>query len=102
TGKTTIARATHQLRTPAAHLRILNAEDYGPGWVAAAAEELATGCGTLVLAPLDQLSDQARQELVDALEPYRESTEHDRAWLVATVGPGGLGRPHEPLHPLEV
>ena len=101
TGKTTIARATHQLRTPAAHLRILNAEDYGPGWVADVAEELATGCGTLVLTHLDQLSDQARQELVDALEPYRESTEHDRAWLVATVGPGGLGRPDDPVDLLE-
>jgi len=101
TGKTTIARATHQLRTPAAHLRILNAEDYGPGWVADVAEELATGCGTLVLTHLDQLSDQARQELVDALEPYRESTEHDRAWLVATVGPGGLGRLDDPVDLLE-
>ena len=101
TGKTTIARATHQLRTPAAHLRILDADDYGSGWVADVAEELETGCGTLVLAHLDRLSDEGRQELADALEPYRESTESDRAWLVATVGPDGLGRPDDPVDLLE-
>ncbi len=101
TGKTTIARATHQLRTPAAHLRILDAEDYGPGWVADVAEELETGCGTLVLTHLDRLSDDGRQALADALEPYRESTDPDRAWLVATVGPGGLGRPDDPVDLLE-
>ncbi len=101
TGKTTIARATHQRRAPAAHLRILHADDYGPGWVADIAEELSTGCGTLVLAHLDRLSDEGRQELADALEPYRESTDPDRAWLVATVGPGGLGRPDDPVDLLE-
>ena len=101
TGKVTIARATHQLRTPAAHLRILDADDYGPGWVADVAEELSTGCGTLVLAHLDRLSDEGRQELVDALEPYRESTNPERSWLVATVGPGGLGSPDDPVDLLE-
>jgi transcriptional regulator of acetoin/glycerol metabolism len=101
TGKTTIARATHQLRTPAAHLRILDAADYGPGWVADVAEELSTGCGTLVLTHLDRLSDHGRQELADALEPHRESTDPERSWLVATVGPPGLGRPDDPVDLLE-
>jgi sigma-54 dependent transcriptional regulator, acetoin dehydrogenase operon transcriptional activator AcoR len=101
TGKTTIARATHQLRAPAAHLRMLDADDYGPGWVADIAEELETGCGTLVLAHLDRLSEDGRQELADALEPYRESTDPERSWLVATVGPSGLGRPDDPVDLLE-
>jgi sigma-54 dependent transcriptional regulator, acetoin dehydrogenase operon transcriptional activator AcoR len=90
TGKTTIARATHQLRTPAAHLRVLDASDYSARWIAEITEELENGGGTLVLAHLDRLSEEGRQALTDALEPHRESTDPDRPWLVATVGTGGL------------
>ena len=49
TGKTTLARAVHQSRTPAAHLRVLDAAEYGPRWVADVIDELATGGGTLLL-----------------------------------------------------
>ena len=48
------------------------------------------GGGTLVLTHLDQLCTEGRQALADALEPHRESTDHERPWVVATVGPGGL------------
>ena len=43
TGKTTLARATHQARTPAGHFRLLDAADYGPHWIADVIEELETG-----------------------------------------------------------
>ena len=56
-----MARATHQWRTPAAHLRLLNAEDYGPRWIAEVVDELANGGGgTLVLTHLDQLPHRGR------------------------------------------
>ncbi|MCY7341868.1 MAG: sigma-54-dependent Fis family transcriptional regulator [Pseudonocardia sp.] len=89
-GKTTLARATHQMRTPAAHLRLLDAKDYGPRWIAEIVEELETGGGTLVLAHVDRLAPDAMQALVDALEPHRESTDPDRPWVVATASSGGL------------
>lgn len=89
TGKTTIARATHQGRTPAAHLRVLDADDYGPRWLADVTEELETGAGTLVLTHLDRLGAAGVQALGDVLEPHRESTDPQRPWVVATVAPGG-------------
>ncbi|MHA6792443.1 sigma-54-dependent Fis family transcriptional regulator [Pseudonocardia bannensis] len=85
-GKRTLARATHQLHNPAGHLRLLDAEDYGPRWVAEVIEELETGgSGTLVLCHVDRLSAEGVQALGDALEPHRESTDHERPWVVATV-----------------
>ncbi len=88
TGKTTIARATHQGRTPAAHLRVLDAEQYGPRWIAEVAEELVTGGGTLILTHVDRLDARAVQALCDTLDPYRESPEMERPWVVATMSPG--------------
>ncbi len=91
TGKTTLARATHQKRTPAAHLRQLDAGDYSPRWIADIIEELETGGGgSLVLTHLDRLPADGVQALADALEPHRESTDPERPWVVVTVGPGGL------------
>jgi transcriptional regulator of acetoin/glycerol metabolism len=89
-GKTTLARATHQNRTPAGHLRVLDADDYGPNWIGEVTSELENGGGTLVITHLDRLPAAAVPTLADALEPYRESTEADRPWVVATVthGPG--------------
>ncbi|HWM56733.1 MAG TPA: helix-turn-helix domain-containing protein [Pseudonocardia sp.] len=91
TGKVTVARATHQMRSPAAHFRLFDAVDYGPQWIADIIEELANGSsGTLVLAHVDRLSPEGQQALVDALEPHRESTDPGRPWLAATTGAGGL------------
>jgi transcriptional regulator of acetoin/glycerol metabolism len=86
TGKTTLARAVHQSRTPAAHLRIFDAAEYGPRWAADLIDELATGGGTLVLTHLDRLPPEALPVLVDILEPHRESTDPDGHWVVATIG----------------
>ncbi len=88
TGRTTVARATHQLRTPAAHLRVLDADDYGARWIAEIIEELETAGGTLVLTHVDRLPPEGRQALVDVLEPHRESTDPERRWVVATVDSG--------------
>jgi sigma-54 dependent transcriptional regulator, acetoin dehydrogenase operon transcriptional activator AcoR len=86
TGKTTLARAVHQSRTPAAHLRLFDAVEYSPRWVADLIDELATGGGTLVLTHLDRLPPEAMSVLVDVLEPHRESTDPDGHWVVATIG----------------
>ena len=92
TGKTTIARATHQGRTPAAHLRVFDAEEFGPRWVAEIVEELESGDGgTLVLTHLEHLDPAGVQALADALEPHREATDSERPWVVATVTPGRGG-----------
>jgi sigma-54 dependent transcriptional regulator, acetoin dehydrogenase operon transcriptional activator AcoR len=85
TGKTTLARAAHHRRNPAGHLRVLDADDYGPQWLADVAEEVRTGGGSLVLTHVDRLPQDAVHLLAEVLEPHRESTDVDRAWVVATV-----------------
>ncbi|MFW3168838.1 sigma-54-dependent Fis family transcriptional regulator [Geodermatophilus sp. CPCC 206100] len=86
-GRETLAWAAHHARTPTGRLRVLRAEDHGPGWAAEVAEEVADGVGTLVLTDVDRLPAGAMTELVDVLEPLRESTEAHRPWVVATVSP---------------
>jgi sigma-54 dependent transcriptional regulator, acetoin dehydrogenase operon transcriptional activator AcoR len=93
TGKTTLARATHQARTPAGHFRLLDADSYGPHWITDVIEELETGHGTLVLAHVDRLGREEQQALADALEPYRESTDPARPWVAATIGCGRASAP---------
>jgi sigma-54 dependent transcriptional regulator, acetoin dehydrogenase operon transcriptional activator AcoR len=88
-GKTTVARLAHQSRNPAARFRVLRAEDHELDRIAEIAEELATGGGSLVLAHVDRLPVAAIAELVDVLEPYRESTDPDRTWVVATLDTDG-------------
>ena len=83
-GKSTLVRATHQNRTPAGHLRVLDADTYGPQWIGEVTGELEHG-GTLVIAHLDRLPAAGVAALADALEPYRESTGIDRPWVAATV-----------------
>ncbi len=92
TGKATLARATHQARSPAGHFRLLDADDYDAHWLAELVEELENrnGSGTLVLAHVDRLGPEGRQALVDALEPHRESTDAERPWVAATIETGGL------------
>jgi transcriptional regulator of acetoin/glycerol metabolism len=84
-GRVTVARAAHQTRTPTTRLRVVRFEEHGPRWVVAVAEELAVGPGTLVLPHLDRVPPEVLEELADALEPYRESTDPERTWVVATV-----------------
>ena len=86
-GRETVARAAHQLRTPAARLRVLAAEDAGPDRAAEVAEELASTGGSLVLTDVDLLPAAQLAALAEVLEPYRESTDVDRPWVVATVRP---------------
>jgi transcriptional regulator of acetoin/glycerol metabolism len=84
-GRETIARAAHQSRTPAARLRVLAAADPGPEWIAHVAEELALSGGTVILTDVDLLPRPLLAELADVLEPYRETTDSERPWVVATV-----------------
>ncbi|MCU1671065.1 MAG: Fis family transcriptional regulator, partial [Blastococcus sp.] len=86
-GRTTVARATHQARTPAGRWRLLSADDYGPHWVAEVAGEIAAGPGTVFLAGVDRLPDEGLAGLADALEPFRGSTDADRPWVIATMAP---------------
>jgi sigma-54 dependent transcriptional regulator, acetoin dehydrogenase operon transcriptional activator AcoR len=86
TGKTTLARAVHQSRTPAAHLRVCDAADHGPRWIADLADELRSGGGTLVLTHLDRLPPEAMHLLAEVLEPHRESRDPHASWVVATIG----------------
>jgi transcriptional regulator of acetoin/glycerol metabolism len=85
TGKTTLARAAHHRRKPSAHLRVLDGADYSAQWVDDVVEELETGGGSLVLTHVDRLPQDAVQVLAELLEPHRESTHVERAWLVITV-----------------
>jgi transcriptional regulator of acetoin/glycerol metabolism len=85
TGKTALARAAHQRRNPAAHLRVLDADDYGPGWMADVAEEVETGGGSLVIRHVDRLPQEAVHAVAEVLEPHRESTQVERAWVAVTV-----------------
>lgn len=86
-GRETVARAAHQARTPAGHLRVLPAEDAGPLLAAEVADELASGAGTVILTDVDRLPVALLTELTDVLEPWRESTDADRPWVVATIAP---------------
>lgn len=85
TGKATLARAAHQRRNPAGHLRVLDADDYGPLWIADVIEEVETGGGTLVLTHVDRLPEEGVVALAEVLEPHRESTHVDRTWVVVTM-----------------
>jgi transcriptional regulator with AAA-type ATPase domain len=97
TGKTELVRASHRRRTPAAHLRVLDALDAGPdactAWVTEVAEELQ-GEGTLVLPHVDRLPEAAAAALADVLEPHCESTTPGRTWVVLTVSAGTATDPH--------
>lgn len=87
-GRTTLARATHHLHHPAGHVRVLDAADFSPRWLADVADELGGRNGTLVLCGVDRLTPGAAATLTETLEPYRESTCHERPWVVATRDPG--------------
>ncbi|WP_245645183.1 sigma-54-dependent Fis family transcriptional regulator [Pseudonocardia acaciae] len=84
TGKVALARSCHQGRSPASHLRVLDAADFGPRWLDEVGDELEGG-GSLVLTHIDRLSPDAAVELAEVLEPRRESTHPARPWVVATA-----------------
>ncbi len=87
-GMRTVARAVHQSRRPAAHLRVLDAADWDENWLDEIAAELEGDQGsTLILTRLDLLAPEAMATLVEVLEPHRESTSAQRPWVVATVRP---------------
>ena len=86
-GRETAARAAHEARTPAARLRVMSAATAGPDWVDEVADELGCDGGSLVLTDIDALPAPAMVALADVLEPYRESTDAERPWVVLTVRP---------------
>lgn len=91
-GRETVARAAHDLRTPAARMRVLAAQDAGPDYGEVVAEELASNSGSLVLTDVDRLPAPQLVALAELLGHYRESTDADRPWVVATVRPS-VGEP---------
>lgn len=96
-GRTTLARATHHLHSPAGHVRVLDSADFCPRWLAEVSDELSGADGTLILRDVEKLSPAAATALAEALEPVRESTDHERPWVVATraASPDGADHPVE-------
>jgi sigma-54 dependent transcriptional regulator, acetoin dehydrogenase operon transcriptional activator AcoR len=88
-GRETVARAAHHARTPTARLRVMPADGADREWAAEVAEELEVSGGTLILTDVERLPRKLLTELADALEPYRESPDADRPYVVVTVGPVG-------------
>jgi sigma-54 dependent transcriptional regulator, acetoin dehydrogenase operon transcriptional activator AcoR len=82
TGKITLARATHENRTPGRQLRLLDAADYGAAWIGEVTSQLATG-GSLILAHLDRLPADGIDGLGHVLASGVDPAE--RPWVVATV-----------------
>jgi sigma-54 dependent transcriptional regulator, acetoin dehydrogenase operon transcriptional activator AcoR len=94
-GRETVARAAHQVRTPAARLRVFRSEDAGPDVVAEVAEELRSPGGTIVLTDVDRLSAATLAELAEALDPHRESPDSDRPCVIVTLRPTAFDQPPE-------
>lgn len=97
-GRTTLARATHHLHSPAGHVRVLDSADFCPRWLAEVSDELSGTGGTLILRDVEKLTATAATALAEALEPVRESTDHERPWVVATraAAPEGTGPADSP------
>ncbi|MFP5072356.1 sigma-54-dependent Fis family transcriptional regulator [Pseudonocardia nantongensis] len=98
-GRTTLARATHHLHSAAGHVRVLDAADFCPRWLGEVHDELTGAGGTLVLRDVEKLSPSAATALADALEPMRESTDHERPWVVATRSASAAGNTVEDTSP---
>jgi transcriptional regulator with AAA-type ATPase domain len=89
-GRTTLARAVHQARTPADHLRVLDLAE--PRRLPDVAEELCTG-GTLVLAHVDRLGPDDVSALAEVLERHRAAAAAHGTWVAATITRPGPDRP---------
>jgi transcriptional regulator of acetoin/glycerol metabolism len=94
-GKLALARATHLISSPEAHLRVLGAADCDDParWLSEVSSELAAGTGTLILRQVDRLPE----EVLGALAELLESAPDPRPWVVVTRNvkaelTGGLGR----------
>ncbi|MGH3550218.1 MAG: sigma-54-dependent Fis family transcriptional regulator [Pseudonocardiaceae bacterium] len=89
-GKLTVSRGAHLAITPAAHLRVLDADDCAddradPGsWLGGVADELARGAGTLVLRHVDRLPAEVLRALTELLKETLRTTDHPRNWVVVT------------------
>jgi transcriptional regulator of acetoin/glycerol metabolism len=94
-GKLVLARATHLIHTPQAHLRVLDADDCldAATWLSDVSGELAAGTGTLILRHVDRLPENVLITLAELLESARSP----QPWVVTTRNAkteltGGLGR----------
>lgn len=89
-GKLTVARGTHLAHTPAAHLRVLDADDsWEPNdWLDEVAKELARGAGTLILRHVDRLRDEVLNALSELLESTSAADDRPRPWVVSTHSSG--------------
>jgi transcriptional regulator of acetoin/glycerol metabolism len=84
-GRRAVLRAVHDMRRPTEHIRVLQATDFGEGWLGELADELRGRASTLVLADVDLLPEGSINQIVEVLEPHRESTDTDRTWVAVTM-----------------
>jgi transcriptional regulator of acetoin/glycerol metabolism len=85
-GKLMLARATHLIHTPQAHLRVLDAGELADAdvWLSDVADELAGGTGTLILRHVDRLPDTVLNPLAELLESTRAGAARPEPWVVVT------------------
>lgn len=87
-GKLALLRGVHQLRTPSAHFRVIDAADAADpeAWLDTVSEELAGEGGTLVLRRVHLLGSQAIRELSALLlEASAVPESVDRPWVAMTM-----------------
>jgi transcriptional regulator of acetoin/glycerol metabolism len=86
-GKLALARAVHQLRTPAGHFCALDAleVDDPEEWLDSVSEELAESGGTLVLRHADLLSDELVTRLSELLTDTAGDALLTGPWVVLTL-----------------
>jgi transcriptional regulator of acetoin/glycerol metabolism len=85
-GKLILARATHLIHTPQAHLRVLDADDCVDAgeWLSQVGDELAQGAGTLILRHVDRLPEPVLAALSELLESARAGAARPEPWVVCT------------------
>jgi transcriptional regulator of acetoin/glycerol metabolism len=103
-GKLILARATHLIHTPQAHLRVIDGADCvdADRWLSDIGDELAAGTGTLILRHVDRLAGKVLAALSELLESARAGIARPEPWVVVTRDvkaelSGALGRLVESL-----
>ncbi len=93
TGKLSMLRAVHRLRSPAGHWRVLDPPEHGElaDWLALVADELQAPNGLLVLAHADRFDEHTMRGLLDTLHEGSEDGEPGGRSRVAIT----LDVPHE-------